>query len=563
METNLLTHILEKYPYFNSLTETTLFTTEEELEKMRKGEKIKAGKEEISIDFLKKICKDKKYYDYCYKYFKDIIKEFRVSYIVNGDTGSSLSYNKSSIIKGLKYLIDNNLITLTEEEQNKINKLNEIISFDKFNEKYNNKTYTVEVDNNNYIIPIKEIIDFMNISNEELINICNNQDIKTINTIPKTHFIYASIKFLRENKITKNYLVPNNIETNYYDILSLQRIDLESLNKHLETEDTLYEKIEISKDLKQEILKDMKNDYNPLEKAIYIYIKMCKLLTYDDEYFADNQKGKSALKHKDTNYINTITTNNNRIVCFEFNLIYSKLLNELGIHFKSDYKSFCGELYGEGHANLEFRYDKFIINADSVTSILYGDIKRAKLNEPLNGLTCINKNNKTKQEFNSMIEKIYKDIKREKSLDDLLSEYKELTDNIKSINYYERLSILIEKLEEENLGEIDILGYLLQLRKILFTEEQKTDNIKITIIRDKETLSEENKSTSTAIITINDISFIDKSDNNIYYYYNPNKGLKPISKEELQEKFKTHLYEYINNNDPQIPDIQIDGGKVK
>ena len=49
---------------------------------------------------------------------------------------------------------------------------------------------------------------------------------------------------------------------------------------------------------------------------------MCKLLTYDDEYFAVNQKGPATEKHKDVNYVSNINLTNNRVVCFEFNLIY-------------------------------------------------------------------------------------------------------------------------------------------------------------------------------------------------------------------------------------------------
>ena len=66
---------------------------------------------------------------------------------------------------------------------------------------------------------------------------------------------------------------------------------------------------------------------------------MCKLLTYDDEYFAVNQKGPATEKHKDVNYVSNINLTNNRVVCFEFNLIYSKLLDELGINFKADYQN--------------------------------------------------------------------------------------------------------------------------------------------------------------------------------------------------------------------------------
>ena len=61
----------------------------------------------------------------------------------------------------------------------------------------------------------------------------------------------------------------------------------------------------------------------------------------------------------------------------------------------------------EGHANLEFRSDKFLVSADSVTSILQGDIMQAKVNQPLVGLKCINRNQQTQQEFKDSLSKMY------------------------------------------------------------------------------------------------------------------------------------------------------------
>ena len=54
-------------------------------------------------------------------------------------------------------------------------------------------------------------------------------------------------------------------------------------------------------------------------------------------------------------YVGQISPDNNEVVCFEFNMIYAKMLDEQGLHFKSEYKNAMGEDYGDGHANLEFR----------------------------------------------------------------------------------------------------------------------------------------------------------------------------------------------------------------
>ena len=296
-------------------------------------------------------------------------------------------------------------------------------------------------------------------------------------------------------------------------------------------------------------------------------------MTYDEEYYAVNQKGIATEKHKSTDYVSTITLENNKVVCFEFNLIYSKLLNQLGIHFSSDYKGMVGEAYGEGHANLEFRSDKFLISADSVTSILQGDIMQAKLNQPLVGLKCINRNQQTQQEFKDSLSKMYQliaqldksisenhQVEHIQTLDELLEEYSLVTQNIQDIDLNERLSILINKVNSTKMIGIDSLSYVLQLRKILFTEEQRKNNIGVTIVRNNEPFEEGRVAMASAIFTLNAKSFEEHPAQNIYYYFNPNHEFTAISQEELQAKFNDGKLDYVEKDDPRIPEIIESGG---
>ena len=300
---------------------------------------------------------------------------------------------------------------------------------------------------------------------------------------------------------------------------------------------------------------------------------MCKLLTYDEEYYAVNQKGVATEKHKSTDYVSSITLENNKVVCFEFNLIYSKLLNQLGIHFSSDYKNMVGEAYGAGHANLEFRTDKFLVSADSVTSILQGDIMQAKLNQPLVGLKCINRNQQTQQEFKQSLTKMYqlvaqqekslsesKQVEHIQTLDELLEEYSHVTTNIQDISLNERLSILVSKVNSTGMVGIDSLSYVLQLRKILFTEEQRKNNISVTIVRNNEPFEEGKVAMASAIFTLNGQSFEENPKQNVYYYFNPNHELVPITREELQTRFNDGKLEYVEKDDPRIPGIIESGG---
>lgn len=564
---------MEKYPYLRNMAEYTLFTTREDVEQIRNGEKVKVNSEDVSIEFLKRILNNDFYFEYASRYFNGDINNFAVCYIMGGDTGGSIYYKKSTIIKALEQLISSGQIVLQPDEQQKLDSLKNSISFENFLEKHKGNKYNIDIDGNKYSIPTEQLISLMQLPDEQFDNLCSSVDMKEINEIPKEYFIYAAFKFFRENKALEEYLMPDVVANRYRDIGLLQKIDLQAINKHLTTTDTKYQSIKIDSNLEHEIISGIPENTTDLEKAIYIYIKMCKLLTYDEEYYAVNQKGVATEKHKSTDYVSSITLENNKVVCFEFNLIYSKLLNQLGIHFSSDYKNMVGEAYGAGHANLEFRSDKFLVSADSVTSILQGDIMQAKLNQPLVGLKCVNRNQQTQQEFKQSLTKMYQLIaQQEKSLSErkpveyiqtlaeLLEEYSHITNNIQDISLNERLSILVSKVNSTGMVGIDSLSYVLQLRKILFTEEQRKNNIGATIVRNNEPFEEGKVAMASAIFTLNGQNFEENPEQNVYYYFNPNHELVPIAKEELQTKFNDGKLEYVEKDDPRIPGIIEYGG---
>lgn len=576
MEALTVEQLMEKYPYLRKSAEFTLFTTREDVEQLRNSEKVKVNSENVSIEFLKRILNNDFYFEYASRYFNGDIDNFAVSYIIGGDTGGLIYYKKSTIIKALEQLISSGQIVLQPDEQQKFDSLKNSISFEKFLEKHKGNNYNIDIDGNKYSIPTEQLISLMQLPNEQFDNLCSSIDIKEINGIPKEYFIYASFKFFKENNAFEEYLMPDVVANRYRDIGSLQKIDLQAINKHLTTTDTKYQNIKIDSSLEHEIISGIPENTTDLEKAIYIYIKMCKLLTYDEEYYAVNQKGVATEKHKSTDYISSVTLENNKVVCFEFNLIYSKLLNQLGIHFSSNYKNMVGEAYGAGHANLEFRADKFLVSADSVTSILQGDIMQAKLNQPLVGLKCINKNQQTQQEFKQALTKMYqlvaqqekslsesKQVEHIQTLDELLEEYSHMTNNIQDISLNERLSILVSKVNSTGMIGIDSLSYVLQLRKILFTEEQRKNNIGVTIVRNNEPFEEGKVAMASAIFTLNSQSFEENPEFNVYYYFNPNHVLVPITKEELQTGFNDGKLEYVEKGDPRIPGIIENGGTKK
>lgn len=559
---------LKKYPYLQRMSDCTLFTTKEDIDFIKNSKTIAVDDIEVYAEFLKRILEDDNYFEYACRYFYDATDKFIVASIINGDLGVNIRYDKTTIINGIKELINTNQISLNTVEKERFEKLKNYISYDKFLKKYKNYEYKVLIDGVNYSIPFENMISLMRLSDDKFNEICHDDNIKDIYGIPKEYLIYATCKFLRENNIIDNYELPDGFVNRYSSIYSMQVIDLEAINKFVVTTDVKYKEIKIDSDLEKVIMDGFPYDVSELEMAIYIYIKMCKVLTYDEEYYVVMQKGVAAEKHKSTSHIASITPQNNQVVCFEFNIIYAKFLNMLGINFTSNYVSCIGEDYGYGHANLDFRCGKFLVNADSVTSILHGDIANSKINLPLEGINCLNKNLDTQNEFQSAYQKMYKLLASQEkdfnnknafhiqSFDELLDEYSHKTDNLKNIELDERLSILIDKVNKKGMVGIDALTYVQHLRKILFNEEERKNNIKIIIIRNNDPFDKDKVAMPSVIVALNKEGFKNNPDKTVYFYYNPNKELTAVTSEELQSRFDSGTFEYIAKDDPRIPGIR-------
>lgn len=521
------------------------------------SEKIAVNNKKISISLLKDLLSNYQYYTTIEEIFSSEISKVEIRFIEKYLLIKSLT--KLEILNGIKIAIETGKIVLTDIESDRLNNICNLISYNKFIERYKNDNITVEIDGNSITVKISDIINFLELSDEEYEDFFNLEKEPFINGIPKEHFSYVVFTFLLENKILSDYIIPKKISDRYNDLYQLRKIDIESINQMTSIMDNNIENVILNEALKQEVLKEMPDNINDLEKAIYIYIKLCKILIYDDEFYVFNQGGDIAEKHQDINNILNITPKNNRVVCYEINEIYAKFLEELGINFMSYPISQWN--YGEGHAYLEFRYGKFLIEADSLKFILNSDLFNAKLNQPLMGLICKNKNETTQEEFKKIVSKIYKLIAKNDIVEHIET-YEELLEqynyNETSINLTAKIRILLGKLYSKNLTGLDSLAYSLQLLKTIFSEQERKENININIIKNNNTIDTTQDAMASAIITINQTDIIDNSSKNMYYLYIPGQRLKLMTKSELMEKFINDEFEYSEYKDPRIPGIIVD-----
>ena len=554
---------------YSQIIENEIITIPEDVTFLSSSEKIKlSNNHELSSELLKRCLSVDAYYYLATKHMHEdnplrgVLRASLLFYMSDEDIKRGMAdiygvesiNSKSDLVRGLIALEESGQLgELSDTEKERLDEFKELTSTRAFAEKMHGATYETEVDGKNVTLPVDNIITFLNLSPDDLKKICTTDPDGKIGQLSKPEFAYAASEYLKKNKVTENYVLPDNIEKRIGFLTSGQYIDFSAVNKLMETKDTLYEKVELNPDLHDAIIEKMPEGISRLEKAAYIYAKMCTILTYDNRFMAANQKGEAAEKHKSLDYVSQISPENNEVVCFEFNMIYAKMLDEQGLHFKSEYKDMIGEDYGDGHANLEFRDGKFIVQADSVASILGGDIARAKLGLPLTGFECESPNKRTQKEFQDKVNAMYELVQSQERENDPWNEYDSLTENLYPVEFDEKKAILLDRLKSTNLRGIDAMTYALQLRKALFSEQERRDNISVVVLRNNAVNGEGPKLEAGAVIAMNGSNFDDQSSETSYYYLSSNRELSYITLEDVKSRLNDGTFEYIERKDPKIP----------
>lgn len=414
--------------------------------------------------------------------------------------------------------------------------------FNELLKQHENSYYNIEIDSKKYKFKIKELLLLLNKDNfKEIISK------PSINNIKTDYYLYALLRFVNEYNIIENYSLNNKITDNIKEII---KKDLYAINKLTETSYEIKEKYDININLKKDIVFSLPDDLNKLEKAIYIYIKLCTKLTYDQEYFATNQLGNPHLRHSKLENIKTIDFQNNEVVCYDFVAIYCKFLDMLKLNYTVIPKEDNNSVFGDGHVSILFRYDKYIIKVDSTKSILEGDLTFSKIGKDLNGIYTLNNNIDTKKEFKETVNKIYGEIKKEDNIESL--DHINVKDDA---SYFYKLNIFFMNLNRTNLKGIDAYAYAIELKNKIFKD---SNNMKLLIISNNKTNNY--KQAMPLLIIIANPEGLDNEYYNTYYTYTDTNRICLIGKEQIQQKMNDNTFEYLDNDDI-IPGIK--NGKTK
>lgn len=515
--------------------------------------KIVAEQFQYPVELLEYTLNDEQTFKTLFNIFQNAHK-FKIASDSSMDA-ETYEYEKIPFLEAIEVARDKGLIKLNRITYSRYKTLLDLISYGILKKQLQNKTIQAKVDGITYNIPANKIVEFLELDTKTLDDYINTPNRK--GSISKEAFLYIVRRFIIREELMDNFIFPENIEKRITDIVNYEILDFESQNTYLSDGNSLTSKTNLNPKLIEAITKDIPANYSTLEKAIFIYIKMCKILSYNDEFFAAKQRGLAAEKHRMIDYIETISPQFPEVVCYEFNAIYAKMLHSLGINFQRECFSWKNK-YGDGHENLSFRVGKYIIEADSSRHILTGDLFNAKVGNSIKGLKCRNQNFDTYMDFDEILRKVYKDIKKEdkSTFSEALKEYEELTNAKQAhIPFNTRFDLFLEKIRTSSFNGLNIMSYILRLVNVLFTEEEREHYIDFEIIRDNNPKDEDKIVATCGIITMNEKGILKDEEHNKYYIY-INGELKRILKRTLIRNIITGTLGFIDSEEQYIPGIR-------
>ena len=533
---------------------------------------------------------------------------FKFFYEKNGL--SRFNLNRYSIVKTLERLVPLELATENGPHISyAFEQLAELSSPERIIKQEQGKTFEIEVEGKQLSFPADEFVKFVTLPDDEFKRAIDEFD-ETKHGCTFAEYVYALNQYVTANDtFSKAYYTDAQV-SRFQDLFQDRVVDCQAINELTTNSNKYLSKTVVSDELRNAVVGNMPAHYNDLQKAQYIYLKMCQTLTYNPEFFAVNKTGPRVKPHRDIDYVQKITPDNNEVICYEFSVIYGRLL--------ADYTStkhrlvfergcFGNDRYGNGdHTYIDFRSGKFLVKADSVRGVFTSDLTSQKLDRPILGLKCENTNPDTIREFQQSLQGVIEDINIEtfrqtrrdmaSSFEDALREFRDITaDESVYLDTQTKVDFIFQQVGDANLRGMDAFCYLLQLRKLTFSKQEQDTNMYVNIVRE-EPKNPEDPILSTGIITLSQnytdpyeektyLLFrpaqgiiqpppqgpVQPSDNfisqtyspdfyNLAYYYVPivpKPEVEEISPEELADRFYNKQLSYISKEDFPVPGLNI------
>lgn len=485
----------------------------------------------------------------------------RMSLVKDGQIGDSIIVHRATLSKAIYEIQQSIKGKIPPKVLMRMAAITKASTAYSLNQVYSNEIHTCLVDGEICEIPCLDLYNILNKNEMEFNQFISEDEDVEFNVLgenkkyPKRVVVYMLVDFIESKRILENYVIPEIALSRYITLYNGDFIDYESINKNEKTNDDYFYGISISdlihldSQLEEEVLNDMHPTYSLLEKAIYIYYKLCELLSCDQEYYAANQHVEDAEKHFDINRINNVTLLNNEVLWYEFIAIYAYFLKKLGIKYTVN--NVIQDEYGESHSTISFKVGEYLVTADSTISVLQNDMTSAKINDRLTGMRLTNENATTRNKFVETYNKVVSDIDKTKKdkvkFTEAVRIYKEKYAKI-NLSKKEKLYMLFKEIGHTKLKGIDVISTHFRIYDHLFKQD---DDVSINFISSTVNAYKDFNYTPLTIISVK------VNDGYIYYQIDPNNPylVENISGYELMELFESRDYAYLGNHESNNSNI--------
>lgn len=330
---------------------------------------------------------------------------------------------------------------------------------------------TSEISSKHYEMEFQDFIDLLTLHAENK----PSKKVDTVGNIVTAGYILKD-DFFSGSWIPSNVaIVRENLLAGVKDYVQKVCNTNNEVMKKLVANSTIQHTYHASDSLSKSILESIPSNFNQTEKAIYIYAKLCKTLSYDPIYYYNGR----LLTHTNVSNIEEYDDMNNEIVCYEFSYILADLFKQIGVEHIKEGK-IDGENFKNEHANVLFESDDLIIKADSTRSVLGGDLAESKYKNSLAGIRCELYDEEAQQRFKNSKNKVKSYLDEEdRKLASMFPNQEEIKLQLEN----DRLIMFNNYLEQSDLKNADLVSYAMELKDALHL------GIGISVYFDKETKS--------------------------------------------------------------------------
>lgn len=502
------------------------------------------GKEsKVSADLLYDLINNEGMFKYLItRLNKDYENAVSIQLYKDNSLVDSIKINKAELVMALKQL------DVKKFQATGMTRMVVVLSLTDVNVCYNNyydQMYSCYIDGEEVAISAIELLRLLSCPNKEFRKFING---KESGPYSKEVIAYLIVDFCEKEDLFKKYVFDERTYQRYQELKQFKYIDYESINKHKKSDDelvdgkSLLDTFNVNTELMNAVYEGMNPSYSVIEKAIYVYIRLCDLLTYDSEQYAKNARVEREGKHSEIDNIENISLDNNKIVSYEFMLIYAKILRDLGIKYAINLNSIAG--YVEEKSSIKFKQGEYLVSVDLFDDIIKNDMSMVKIGGTLNSIKSYNRNEVTHRKFEETVYSVYSNYR------DAKKRREEFLNNVKDykIKYYkstankkDKLYVLFKLIARKDLKGIDNINYIREMINNIIGEDE---DLSFSIY----SMNYDGHSRPVVVISY------DYNDDVIYYIIDNNSDnvIKQYNRKQLQKLINEKHLLYISDEQPMI-----------